>query len=130
MAVSASAILALDRTQGRRIVQVVSLVVFHVCVSGFASICFHVVVHISLLCLPCSIDQKIRVVSTFLSRWSAGAPDRFRTSSLLLPGRCLYRSIIHMISLVACLSLCPGALRVLVVAHLPAYSSVLALARV
>ena len=63
---SVSAILALDRSQGRRIVQVVALVVFHVCVSGFASICFHfqtlpdthVVVHISLLCLPCSIYQK------------------------------------------------------------------------
>ena len=61
------AILAL-RSQGRRIVQVVSLVVFQVCVSGFASICFHVptlpdthvrvVVRISLLRLLCSIDQK------------------------------------------------------------------------
>ena len=59
------AILAL-RSQGRRIVQVVSLVVFHVCVSGFAWICFnfptlpdtHVVVRISLLRLLCSIDQK------------------------------------------------------------------------
>ena len=141
------AILALRSQDRRRIVHVVSLVVSPVSPQWIPTLRFDqirpTVLHISLsrtLCCWSEINHflvsemfssAIRVVSTFLLRWIAGAPDRFRNYSLLRPGRCLYRSSIQRISLVACISLCHGALRVLVVGlpRIPAYSLVLVLAR-